>query len=706
MFSLGSREDDAVNCKFIRTEEQNKIIEALSFMKESETMKVNAFAGTGKTATLKEMVTDYPDNSFLYLAFNKSTQLEASEKFPQNVKILTTHSFARKYVINDLGSERIKKLRGSHKPKEICKLLEIDSLPKCKFVSDVFTAFCESPEKKLNKDSITRIVHNSKKLEFHFSLFQKEWSENTVFNYVKKLFDKIRSGETDITFDFYLKYFHLRINEYLERINYDVVLLDEAQDTNDVTIDIFQRLPGKKVFVGDTHQQIYSFRGSVDALHKMRFNHEYYLTKTFRCPKDVINKVNVMLHKFKNCEYMLTAGPKATIPKSCDAYIARTNAGMIQVIDRYINDGFITIRKPGDIFNPSLNIYNLLKYFDTGDEGYYQRINLPYLKDIRSREALELYIEETDGIELFNSIKLVDRQGGNLFELFRVAKENYEKINENEAEKVITTVHTAKGKEWNNVYIQDDYPDLILLFAKNNTTLTQFKNDILKTEKRYLPRWQRIIEEINLVYVAIARAVKNVHIDHPNLIELFDDDIATIDNKIRCRIKVEAETVKEEKNISFEDVWSLNNFNARANVNRTEVNSSCPRCGARMRIKNGRYGPFLGCVNYPKCRYTCNTNEHNSNNEDENEDNDYAEVDYDEYEDDEDTYENRVARAEEMDEDEYEYFFDPSEEHDRSSDLEDYNSDGVYVDDDSLDDDSVGDYFDNEYERGGAKRYE
>lgn len=32
----------------------------------------------------------------------------------------------------------------------------------------------------------------------------------------------------------------------------------------------------------------------------------------------------------------------------------------------------------------------------------------------------------------------------------------------------------------------------------------------------------------------------------------------------------------------------------------------CPRCGGRLVVRNGKYGKFLGCSNYPKCRYTQN----------------------------------------------------------------------------------------------------
>lgn len=33
-------------------------------------------------------------------------------------------------------------------------------------------------------------------------------------------------------------------------------------------------------------------------------------------------------------------------------------------------------------------------------------------------------------------------------------------------------------------------------------------------------------------------------------------------------------------------------------------NMFCPRCGSRLIKRNGRYGKFFGCKNYPKCRYT------------------------------------------------------------------------------------------------------
>ena len=32
--------------------------------------------------------------------------------------------------------------------------------------------------------------------------------------------------------------------------------------------------------------------------------------------------------------------------------------------------------------------------------------------------------------------------------------------------------------------------------------------------------------------------------------------------------------------------------------------SKCPHCGGKLQEKVGRYGRFVGCSNYPACRYT------------------------------------------------------------------------------------------------------
>ena len=37
--------------------------------------------------------------------------------------------------------------------------------------------------------------------------------------------------------------------------------------------------------------------------------------------------------------------------------------------------------------------------------------------------------------------------------------------------------------------------------------------------------------------------------------------------------------------------------------NTAVANGKCPRCGGKLVLRNGRYGRFYGCSNYPKCKY-------------------------------------------------------------------------------------------------------
>lgn len=47
----------------------------------------------------------------------------------------------------------------------------------------------------------------------------------------------------------------------------------------------------------------------------------------------------------------------------------------------------------------------------------------------------------------------------------------------------------------------------------------------------------------------------------------------------------------------------------KINMNDIVKRDICPKCGGNMVHKKGKYGEFLGCSNYPKCRYTQNIGE-------------------------------------------------------------------------------------------------
>lgn len=73
--------------------------------------------------------------------------------------------------------------------------------------------------------------------------------------------------------------------------------------------------------------------------------------------------------------------------------------------------------------------------------------------------------------------------------------------------------------------------------------------------------------------------------------------------------KIEEAKQKWDKMISeFYDGFNENLKKAQTELQKVEIKSehNCPRCGKPMVMKGGRYGPFLGCSDYPNCKTAVN----------------------------------------------------------------------------------------------------
>ncbi len=108
------------------THEQEQVVAS-----KGRVVVANAFAGTGKSSTLRMLAQSRPDESFIYIAFNKAIQLEAQASFPKNVVCRTGHSlayskFGYKYqntLAADLKPNQvISHVRGNHLPQNIQRL--------------------------------------------------------------------------------------------------------------------------------------------------------------------------------------------------------------------------------------------------------------------------------------------------------------------------------------------------------------------------------------------------------------------------------------------------------------------------------------------------------------------------------------------------------------------------------------------------------
>ena len=73
---------------------------------------------------------------------------------------------------------------------------------------------------------------------------------------------------------------------------------------------------------------------------------------------------------------------------------------------------------------------------------------------------------------------------------------------------------------------------------------------------------------------------------------------------------LEAEKFAEDKPIELIDGLKLVRYIRMTEKNSTSItitennNNNCPECGGTLVKRNGKFGEFKGCSNYPKCKYT------------------------------------------------------------------------------------------------------
>jgi len=499
------------------TKEQEEI---LSSVKIHKNIKINAFAGTGKTSTLKLISNSFSNKRILYLAFNSAIKNEASQIFPSNTFVKTTHGLAysaiKKYTKIDLS-----KLT-NYRAIDISKKFDI-TYNQALITLKIFDAFCNSNNDEIKKDDLE---HKTAKQMFNYMLINK----------------------MDPTHNFYLKYYQLLLkNNQIQQYSYDIIMLDEAQDTNDVTLDIFDNLKSNtKICVGDNHQQIYSFRGSKNALDKINFDKILYLSCSFRFNNQIASYANILLSNFKNEKVKISVSKDINKPIDTHGFISRTNATLIAQIALRIKEKkpFVTIREPNEIFNLSIEVYYLL------NNNKSKIIRNKFLKDFKDEDELMQYAQEVDDYELKSSIKLIKEYQHEIF-LFKDISDKFYKAWLNKANILfhkrineilfLTTAHTSKGLEWDSVVIADDFSDFAdLILDSGYDNFKDFKKNINNISN------QEIIDEFNLFYVAITRAKKTIIKDSENFHYLLNKNIAKL---IDARIKESKQDLKLNKNV-------------------------------------------------------------------------------------------------------------------------------------------------------------
>lgn len=272
------------------TDEQVKIIDTLNT--DEKIIKINAFAGCGKSSTLVEVVKEIrktdKDSKILYVVFNRSMLNEAKEKFAGlDVECQTTHGFALKRfsaikdgevnVVPALDFNTFIKLKNSKKYEK--------SWVNYKTINELLNAFC------LTYDDLDTFVGslyktNSYNLDVKVSLTERDFFVD-LYNYMLE--------SHTYTHGMYLKSYACECSDRI--CGYKYVLLDECQDTNMFFYRILKRMKYDKLYcVGDNYQSIYQFCKIVNIFEKLEGN-TYGLSQSFRINNQECKLANDILSK-------------------------------------------------------------------------------------------------------------------------------------------------------------------------------------------------------------------------------------------------------------------------------------------------------------------------------------------------------------------------------------------------------------------------
>lgn len=227
------------------TEEQAA---AVDLFKTSSSLKISAFAGTGKTTTLTALGKS-TKKSGLYLAFNKSIATEAQTKFPQTVDCRTTHSLALRSLPNSYRGNSAK-LFDSLPGNRIAQILDIEEIS----IDDILlkpraTGFLTARTiQKFCQSGDDFISHKHVPLSGKLALLRPEHRlefEKYLAELASHLWDRMvnPSDATPLGHDGYLKLWSLSSPP----LPYDFILLDEAQDTNEAVLSVLRKQQSKRV---------------------------------------------------------------------------------------------------------------------------------------------------------------------------------------------------------------------------------------------------------------------------------------------------------------------------------------------------------------------------------------------------------------------------------------------------------------------------
>ncbi len=257
---------------------------------------------------------------------------------------------------------------------------------------------------------------------------------------------------------------------------YDWVLIDEAQDTNEtrrlLALSILKR-GGRLVAVGDRHQAIFGFTGadanSLELIAESTSAKRLPLTTTFRCPKSVVAYAKTWVNHIEAAdtapEGLVTNSTPADLSKIAkigDAILCRFNAPLVKYVYSFIAEGVPALIEGRDIAEGLLVLARRWKRINSYSKlleklgVYEERETAKYEAKEQKSKAMAvqdkvgcLRVIITRAARLDPNVRnVVDRVCQEIEAIF--AKKDGETIDKKKVV-LFSSIHKAKGREWSRV---------------------------------------------------------------------------------------------------------------------------------------------------------------------------------------------------------------------------------------------------------------
>lgn len=500
---------------------------------------IGALAGTGKTTTLEQALCrlfDMPTriepspqqqaiwdavelsrgvarNSVCFCAFNKAIAVELERRVPQGCNAMTMHSMGYKAVQSAFG--RLGKPNEYRVDNIIEEILGINIR---ELKQDPSTFEVVRGTKKLTSLCKVNLIGGSNNgvtteeldaLAAHYDV-ELNGSRSRVFDLVPKVLERCKNVDKDRYIDFDDMVW-LPIALDLPVTRYDLLLVDEFQDTNRCQQALARKAGRRLILCGDVHQAIYGFAGA-DAESMTRMEEELSatpqgctmlpLTVTRRCGKAIVAEAQQIVPEFEahdsnsdgtilRADYAQskvgTGGCYLDIVQKGDMCICRVNAPLVSQCLKLLKQGIKAEIQGRDVGQGLITLINKQKASDVADL-------IGKLDDWQNRERDKELAKRTPSDsrliaieDKFDCVVCFTEGATTIAEVISKIERIFTDNREIPGIK-FSTIHKAKGLEAKRVFLLE--PDKATV-----------PHPMAKTP------WQ-IGQEWNLRYVAITRAIE------------------------------------------------------------------------------------------------------------------------------------------------------------------------------------------------------